>query len=305
LYFRFGAGERGGRRLRFTPRVRLVLLLAVLVAGLLFGAWLWLRDSSFVAVDQVTISGESGADAAAIRGALRSAARNMTTLDVQMNQLQTAVAPFPEVKRLRVRTVFPHRMVIEVVEERPVGVVEVAGRGVPVAGDGTLLRSVSVGAGLPVIPLSVAPVGRRLTDERSERAVALLAAAPYSLLSRISQVTTAAGHGLVAELRSGPSLYFGEATNLRAKWAAAIAVLADPGSAGASYIDVTDPSRPAAGAGSAASTTATTSPSGVTSAVSGASGSGGTAASSAGAITGAGTPATASGPNSRTTVTGG
>jgi hypothetical protein len=34
-----------------------------------------------------------------------------------------------------------------------------------------------------------------------------------------------------------------------AKWAAATAVLAEPTSAGASYIDVTDPSRPAAGVG--------------------------------------------------------
>jgi cell division protein FtsQ len=279
--------------------------LVVLVAGLLFGAWLWLRDSSLVAVDQVTISGESGADAAAIREALRSAARNMTTLDVQMSQLRTAVAPFPEVKRLRVRTVFPHRMVIEVVEERPVGVVEVAGRGVPVAGDGTLLRSVTVGAGLPVIPLNVAPVGRRLADQKAEHAVAVLAAAPYQLLPRISQVTTAAGHGLVADLRSGPSLYFGDATNLRAKWAAAIAVLADSGSVGASYIDVTDPSRPAAGAGSAASTTATAPSTGLTSAVSGASTSGAPAASSASPTTTAGTPPTGAGSSSQTTVTGG
>ena len=44
-------------------------------------------------------------------------------------------------------------------------------------------------------------------------------------------------------------MYFGDAPSARAKWLAAAAVLADPGSAGASYIDVTDPVRPAAGAG--------------------------------------------------------
>jgi hypothetical protein len=54
----------------------------------------------------------------------------------------------------------------------------------------------------------------------------------------------------VAQLRNGPSIYFGDANQLAAKWSAAVAVLADSGSAEAVYIDVTDPQRPAAGAGS-------------------------------------------------------
>jgi hypothetical protein len=88
-----------------------------------------------------------------------------------------------------------------------------------------------------------------VTDPSATGAVALLTAAPYQLLSRISQVTTVAGHGLVAQLRAGPSIYFGAAADLRVKWASAGAVLADPGSAGAAYIDVSDPVRPVAGAG--------------------------------------------------------
>ena len=60
-------------------------------------------------------------------------------------------------------------------------------------------------------------------------------------------MTAVSGHGLVAQIRSGPSLYFGDASGARAKWLAASAVLADPGSAGSVYIDVTDPMRPAAG----------------------------------------------------------
>ncbi len=245
-------------RMRFTPRLPLAVAGLVAVGGLLFGAWLWVRDSSLVGVDQVTIGGVAGADAPAIRSALRSAARNMTTLDVKMNQLQTAVAPFPEVKRLHVRTVFPHRIVIDVVEQRPVAVVQVGGREVPVAADGTLLRSVAVTATLPTIPLSVPPVGSRLAEGGAADAVAVLAAAPYQLLARISQATTVAGRGLVAQLRGGPSVYFGDTTHLAAKWLAVTEVLADPGSAGAAYIDVTDPARPAAGAGTIPGTTAGT-----------------------------------------------
>ena len=44
----------------------------------------------------------------------------------------------------------------------------------------------------------------------------------------------------MAQLRNGPSIYFGDATQLGAKWTAAAEVLADSGSAGAAYIDVTD-----------------------------------------------------------------
>lgn len=239
--------------------MRLALLIVLLLAGLGSGGWMWLRDSSLVAVSQVTITGERGADAGAIRSALRSAARNMTTLDVQMGQLRTAVAPFPEVRRLHVRTVFPHRMVIEVVEQRPVGILEVAGRTVPVAADGTILRSVAASSSLPGIPLSVLPAGRHVLERRAADAVALLGAAPDQLLARISQVTTVSGHGLVAQLRNGPSIYFGDALRLSAKWLAATGVIGDPGSAGAAYIDVSDPARPAAGAGAsptAASSTA-------------------------------------------------
>jgi cell division protein FtsQ len=198
----------------------------------------------------VTVTGEIGADAAHIRSALVAAARNMTTLHVRMDQLRTAVAPYPVVKNLEVRTDFPNGIRIRVVEQSPVGDVVVDGRRIAVAGDGTLLHDVTASATLPVIPLRVAPGGSRLSEPGARNAVAVLAAAPYQLLSRISQVTTVAAHGLVAQIRNGPSVYFGDADRLQDKWKAVTAVLADAGSAGAIYIDVTDPGRPAAGAGS-------------------------------------------------------
>jgi cell division protein FtsQ len=220
---------------------------AVVIGGLLLGGWLWLRDSSLVAVTRVTVSGESGPDAAAIRTALIGAAHGMTTLDVSTSQLRTAVSPFPVVEDLRVSTQFPHGMRIRVIERLPVAVVSVAGRNVAVANDGTLLHELAGGSTLPVVPLTVPPGGPRLIDPALQ-AIKLLAAAPAPFLARISQVTTVAGHGLVAQVRGGPSIYFGLATDARAKWIAATEVLADPGSAGAAYIDVTDPVRPAAGA---------------------------------------------------------
>jgi cell division protein FtsQ len=175
----------------------------------------------------------------------------MTTLDVSMSQLRTAVAPFPVIADLRVSTQFPHGMRIRVIERPPVATVSVGGRSIAVASDGTLLHDLVVSSPLPVVPITVPPGGPRLTGP-ALRATELLASAPAQLLARIGQVTTMPGHGLVAQIRAGPSVYFGDASTARAKWIAATAVLADPGSAGAAYIDVTDPGRPAAGAGSSA-----------------------------------------------------
>lgn len=238
-------------RLRATaPRHSRPLLALLVLIALLAGVWLWLRDSSLVAVKRVSVSVQSGPDQGRIRSALIAAARTMTTLDVGMGELQMAIAPYPVVKHLRVSTQFPHGMRIDVIEQAPVATVLARGRTVAmVAGDGTLMRdATSTGGLLPAIALPVAPGGPHLTDRAALGAVAALAAAPFQLLARISQVSTIRAHGVVAQLRDGPSIYFGAPTRLQAKWSAAVAALADPGSAGASYVDVTDPDRPAAGA---------------------------------------------------------
>jgi len=218
--------------------------------ALLAGAWLWVRDSSLVAVRQVSVSVQSGPEAQRIRSSLLAAARTMTTLDVGMAELRTAVAPYPVVKDLRVSTRFPHGMRISVLEQVPVAQLSASGRPIAVvASDGTVLHNGASAATLPVIAVAAPPGGSRLTDRDALSAAALLGAAPYGLLARIAQVSTVASHGLVAQLHGGPSIYFGDPSSPRKKWLAAAAVLADSGSAGAGagYVDVTYPNRPAAG----------------------------------------------------------
>lgn len=267
-------------------RIRLRLLVGVLVAVAAFGGgWLWLRDSSLVAVRQVSITGVSGPDAGQIRSALTLAARNMTTLDVRLGPLRTAVAPYPVVKDLRVSAQFPHGMRIRVIEGLPVGALVADGHAIAASGDGTLLHDVPTGS-LPSVPVRLLPAGSQVTDPPALDALALLANAPARLRSRIAQVTVSPPHGLVAQLRSGPSIYFGDHSDLGAKWTAATEVLADPTSAGAVYIDVTDPARPAAGASPAAVAAA-----GLATGGSGATGSAvQTAGSSSAAGPGVGTP---------------
>ena len=237
-------------RRRVSVRVRVVLA-ALAAVAILGGCWLWLRDSSLVAVRHVRVTGAAGPDARRIRAALTLAARNMTTLDVRVGQLRTAVAPYPVVKDLRVSTQFPHGLRIRVIEGLPVGALVAGGHAIAVSGDGTVLHDIPTGS-LPLVPVAQLPGGSQVTDRNALDALALLADAPPRLTGRIEQVTTVAPHGLVVQLRSGPALYFGDDTDLDAKWSAATEVLADASSAGAAYIDVTDPSRAAAGASSAA-----------------------------------------------------
>lgn len=267
------------RRMPLRVRVGLAAVALVAVVG---GGWLWLRDSSLVAVRKVTITGVYGPEASQIRSALTLAARNMTTLDVRDGQLRTAVDPYPVVKDLRVSSQFPHGLRIRVIEQLPVGALFADGHAVAVTGDGVLLHDVAAGS-LPEVPVRLLPGGSQVTDRPTLDALALLSATPARLLPRIAQVTEASAHGLVAELRSGPSVYFGDASELTAKWAAATEVLADPTSAGATYIDVTDPSRPAAGSSPQAVAAAGLSPGPSSTTTSGISSISGSAATSSGA----------------------
>lgn len=207
--------------------------------------WLWLRDSSFVAVRDVTVTGVTGPDAARIRGVLADTARDMTTLHVSEGDLRNAVAAYPQVKGLRVTTRFPHRLDIAVTEHNPVAVIVADGKRVPVAANGQLLRAVQPGA-VAAVQAGAVPAGDRLTDPRASQAVALLAAAPSALRARVQNVWTGS-HGLTARLTDGPLLYFGTTERLAAKWVAVATVLPNPDAAGALYLDVRVPERTAAG----------------------------------------------------------
>ena len=77
--------------------------------------------------------------------------------------------------------------------------------------------------------------------------MAAAAAAPAPLRPRIERLSEVPVKGLVAYIRSGPEVILGPPVELGFKWTAAAAILADPTSRGASYIDVRLPDRPVAG----------------------------------------------------------
>ncbi len=244
-----------------TPR-RLGIALAVL--ALLGGGWLLLRKSPLVSVEHVQIAGVQGVDAGPIDAALRGAARGMSTLNVNVGALRAAVASDRVVRSLSVSTSFPHGLRVNVVEQLPVAAVSVGGVRTAVAADGVVLGPellASERVQLPTITLPAgtsaladlgsgarSPEGRvgHVGDATARAELSVLGAAPRVLLGWVSKVFIGP-EGLTVAMRGGLSIYFGDATRPHAKWLSAARVLADPSSAGATYVDVRAPERPAAG----------------------------------------------------------
>src|SRR5918996_1645722 len=239
--------DRAGSLLASKRLRRNLLLLATGLLVLAAGYQFWLRDSSFVAVEKVTITGLSASDSERVRLALTSAGRSMTTLHVDHEALERAVAGYPVVRDLEVTTDFPHGLNIHVVEHVPAAVAVGAGGRVAVAGDGTILQGVTADKRLPTLEIEGAVGVERLSDATALASAAIAGAAPAALRGRIAEVGEDGQLGQVAQLRDGPEVIFGDATGLRAKWAAAARVLADLEASGASYVDLRIPGRPAAG----------------------------------------------------------
>jgi cell division protein FtsQ len=229
---------------------RLGIALAVL--ALLGGGWLLLRKSPLVSVEHVQIAGVQGVDAGSIDAALQGAAHGMSTLNVNVGALRAAVARFHVVRELSVSTSFPHGLRINVVEQLPVATLSAGGVRTAVAADGVVLGPALLASErvpLPAITLAAGSStlpGGHVENATARAELTVLGAAPRVLLGWVSKAFIGP-EGLTVAMRNGVSLYFGDATRPHAKWLSAARVLADPSSAGATYVDVRAPERPAAG----------------------------------------------------------
>jgi cell division septal protein FtsQ len=242
-------------------RLRITLVTILIAIPLLGGAYQLLRHSSLSAVEHVEVRGLAavhGADTAAIETALTGAARSMSTLAVSPARLRAAVASYPIVGTVRVHPSFPHGLRIEVVERPPVAALVVAGASTAVAADGVVLGPGFLESSLPLVNAGSAttaasaatttlpPVGGSVRGGALLGALMVLGAAPAPLAHTVTRVYSGS-KGLTVALHGGLLAYFGGATRPHAKWLSLARVLADPGSAGAVYIDVRLPERPAAG----------------------------------------------------------
>jgi cell division protein FtsQ len=239
-------------------RLRIALLAVLIAIPLLGGSWLLLRHSSLSAVEHVQVRGlvaVHGADTATIETALTGAAHGMSTLDVKPAALRAAVASYPIVRSISARASFPHGLRIEVVERPPVAALVIGGVRTAVAADGVVLGAGFLSNSLPLVnpgkavstaTTTLPAVGGSVRGAPLLGALGVLGVAPASLAHLVTRVYSGP-KGLTVALRGGLLAYFGDATRPHAKWLSLARVLADPGSAGAAYVDVRLPERPAAG----------------------------------------------------------
>lgn len=227
----------------FAPKTAAILgagAIAVLIIG-----FFWFRDSSLVSVREVRVVGASGPDAPKVEAALREAAQDMTTLDIDRKQLLQSVEGFPIVETVNVSRDFPHGLRITVLERRPVATATIAGRRVPITADGRVLRGATADKNLPLLDLASEP-GNHISDGEARRLLDVVAAAPIQLRRRASRAYLGE-RGVTLDMNNGPALYFGSDADLEAKWLAVARVLADPTAQGVTYVDVRVPDRAAAG----------------------------------------------------------
>ncbi len=229
------------------PWLRNALLALAIALPLLACGWLWLRQSPFVAVQRVQISGVHGIGAPAVDAALTQAAHGMSTLDLDVGALRAAVAPLRVVRDVRAIPSFPHGLRIEVLEQLPVAVLTAGADRTAVAADGAVLGAALASGSLPSIGASVLPrTGVDVGGAGLLAELTVLGAAPTPLARHVERVFTGA-KGLTVAMHDGLLVYFGDDTLPHAKWLSLARVLADSSSAGASYVDVRLPSHPAAG----------------------------------------------------------
>lgn len=233
------------RRRALSPRV---LLIGVAALVLLAGYFLYLRDSSFVAVTTVNIRGVDaglpGSDR--LRGEIERASGEMTTLHVKPELVDRAVSDYPLVRSVSVDAAFPHTLDVVVDERRPVAVVGAGADEAVVAEDGVMLPDLSpADLHLPDLAGPGVPRGRRLSGHALE-AARVLGAAPRPLVPYLGTATYGRS-GVAVVLTSGIELRFGDASSVTEKWKAAAGVLADQSLTVLDYVDLTSPSRPAVG----------------------------------------------------------
>jgi cell division protein FtsQ len=229
-----------------TRWVKLGAALAVIIACAV-GGWVWLRDSSLVAVRDVTVTGITSSDGDRVRAALDEAAREMTTLNLHPGVLKDAVAQFPSVGDVQATADFPHGLTVKVIERRPVAALARNGeRRVPVTAQGVILRGVTPERDLPSVYVDHSPAGPTVTDRNTLKTLTVAGAAPDPLRARANEFVYD-DRGVVVELDDGPELIFGTANEADQKWVAAARVLAESTAQGATYLDLRIPGRVAAG----------------------------------------------------------
>jgi cell division septal protein FtsQ len=237
----------------------MLLLSIVVLAAVIAGGFMLVRNSSLVQVREVKIVGLSGYYDKQARSAVLNEATQMTTMNFDPARIEDAASGFVDVAGVKVETDFPHSATIYVDVRRPVLVARLNGRTVTLSQKGEVITAASSIAGLPHIEASGDVVDGRVTGGKALSAAKLLGAAPDVLMRKVDGIKWGK-YGIVVSMEKGPDLYFGTSDDARLKWRDAATVLASDSATGAAYLDLRVPGRPAIGGLGAAPSTITGQP---------------------------------------------
>ena len=245
-----GAAEKLKRRQRRRRRILVLLFCLVALAVALVATWfLWFRDSSLVAIEEVRIVGlerlGENDGAVEIEQATRAGIGGMTTLNASEDDLREDLSTFPRVSDVAIRTDFPSSATVEISVREDGSILGEGSQALLIADDGTILGGAEGLEGdLPALEGErPAPDATRL--EGRDLSMALVLGAVPSELRPYVVAASSGEKGIEVELTNGLVLIFGDDSSTGAKWRAAASVIADPELIGATKIDLSYPSRPA------------------------------------------------------------
>lgn len=213
------AGRLGRRRRRSGNRGWLIVIVVAAVAAVAaFAGWALLA-SSWLAVSQVSVTGERTLSAQQVRAAA-AVPRGTALVGVNLDSVQQRVSSLRQVANVTVHRSWPHTIAIAVTERQPVAVVSQSSQWELVDKTGALFRRVAAAPpGMPVIDVP----STRTTDVLRS-AAAVVSSLPGDLLSRTRSVRAESLDSITLLLRDGRSVLWGNANQNRAK-AQVLAVL--------------------------------------------------------------------------------
>ena len=222
---------------------RLLIGLAVVaaVALLAYGASI----SPFLAVNTVTVRGAQHIKVAQLQKAA-GVAKGDALFWLSTDDAVKGLRAVPYVRQAKVTKEWPDTVHITVTERTPAAWAEGSTGKVLVDGDGRVLEVVDAPPpGLPqLLGLTAVPApGGTVVPDGPARAAGVL---PPLAAGGTRSVTGADG-SITMQLANGAEVRLGDATQLRAKVAAAVAVLGAMGDQPVHYVDVSVPTNPVAG----------------------------------------------------------
>ena len=231
---------------RALGRRRLRILLVIAAAVVAVGVAFLVIDSPLLDVDRVQVEGAAHLSAAQIRAAT-GVKNGAPLLFVDTATVRHRLEQLPWVRARAVQRVYPATVRVTVTEYQPAVFVRSGASVVLIASNGhTIAHVAHAPAGVKEIRgVRAAPVDGELLSP--PEAAGVVAQLPRALADQVVAVDIADA-GIALDLARGGSIRLGRATDLDAKAAAALAVLARRGTTPFSYIDVSTPATPVLGA---------------------------------------------------------